>query len=369
MSTSRRRRLVDWFEKRLNLTEIFSFITTFGLAYGDIDTRRPLAEAVEDAFRKPHPVYVKWPHILGILAFVVFLFQAVTGLFLSFYYQPSPDAAYESFLVITRDASFGWYMHQMHSWGSHILIGLLLLRLCRFFLHRAYRSPRELVWIVGVLLALLAIYEALTGIILPWDQEAYWSFTRSAETISQLPVFGALFGFLVGGYELGQFVLPRFYVLHIMVVPLAILGLFYLHFATIRRIGLSRDVDDTVGPEYPLYPDHVLNLLTVLVLLFGVILTTAVLFPSLATGTADPYNAFPGALPPWYMLPAHGLVELLPSGVAGSLMMLLFCALTAAPFLDRSARGAPRRGVTGALLVVALSVIVWLGYLGHGMQG
>jgi quinol-cytochrome oxidoreductase complex cytochrome b subunit len=358
---------VAWFEERVNLTEIFSFITTFGMAYGDIDTRRPLDEAVEDAFRKPHPVYVRWPHILGIMAFVVFLFQGVTGLFLSFYYQPSPDAAYNSFLVITRDTHLGWYIHQMHSWGSHILIALLLLRLCRFFFHRAYRSPRELVWIVGVLLALLAIYEAISGSILPWDQEAYWSFMRTAEAIRELPVFGAIFGFLVGGYDLGPFLLPRFYVLHIMAVPLAILALFYLHFATIRRIGLSRG-DGDAGPEYPLYPDHILNLLTVLVLLFGVILTAAVVFPSLATGAADPYVAYEGVLPPWYMLPAHGLIEVLPGDVAGVLMMLSFVALTAAPFLDR-ARGEGSRVVSGSLLVVALGLVVWLGYVGYGIRG
>jgi quinol-cytochrome oxidoreductase complex cytochrome b subunit len=368
MSTSRSGRFVAWLEKRLNLTETLSFITTFGLAYRDIDTRLPLREAMREAFSRPQPVYVRWPHILGILAFVVFLFQGVTGMFLAFYYQPSPDAAYDSFLIITRDVHLGWYIHQMHGWGSHIFIGLLLLRLCRLFFHRAYRSPRELVWIVGVLLTLIAIYLAITGSALPWDQEAYWSFTRSAETIRQLPVVGAVFGFFIGGYDMGRFVLPRLYVLHIMALPITVMVLFYFHFATIRRIGLSQMSDDTV-PERPLYPDHLLNLLTILVLLFGIILTLSVLLPSMATGQADAYTSYPGALPLWFMLPALGMIEVMPDQLAGALMMGLLTALIAAPFLDRGQEGPGRRLLTRLLFVIAMVIIAWLGTVGHSMGG
>ncbi len=365
---SRRARLVAWFEERLNLSEIFGFITTFGLAYGDIDTRRSLKETIEDAFHRPHPVYVRWPHILGILAFVLFLFQGVTGLFLSFYYQPSPDAAYQSFLVITRDTQFGWYIHQMHSWGSHVLIALLLLRLSRFFFHRAYRSPRELVWIFAILIFLLSVYQSLTGLVLAWDQHSYWSFIRSAEIISHLPVFGSLFGFFVGGYDLGQFALPRFYVLHILAIPGMMLTLFYLHFATIRRIGLSRLHGETATVR-PLYPDHIINLLTVLVLLFGVVLTIAVIMPSMTYGVADPHAPFKGVLPPWFMLPAYGLLELLPDALAGSLMMVLLGLVIVVPFFDRADSSASRHLIVRVVFAIAALAVIWLGVLGYRMGG
>src|SRR3990172_5272622 len=108
------RRLLDWLEQRLNLTEIFSFISTFGLAYGDIDTRKPLGEAMDEAFRKPLPAYAQWPQVLGLLTLVLFLSQMATGVLLAFYYQPAPATAYDSVLTIVQETTLGWYIHQMH---------------------------------------------------------------------------------------------------------------------------------------------------------------------------------------------------------------------------------------------------------------
>lgn len=358
-----------WLERRLNLTEIFSFLTTFGLAYGDIDTRKPLPEAVDDAFRKPLPAYSNWPQVLGILAFVLFLFQGVTGVLLAFYYQPAPEVAYGSMLTIIQDTSLGWYIHQMHCWGSHILIGLLLLRMFRFVLHEVYKPPRELVWIFGGGMLLLAINAALTGALLPWDQRAYWSVTRSLELIAELPVLGAIFDFWGGGMKVESITLTRFYIFHVFVLPLLMFVFFYLHFAAVRRVGLSQPPGGREEGK-PLFPDHLFDMLSMLLVLFGLILTLAVLAPGGFQGQADPFDSPPGIHPPWYLLPAYGLSELLPPGVGGGMVAASLLAFLLLPFVDRTPpRPLARRPVALLLLVALCLGAGLLGWAGYVMKG
>ena len=367
MSTPKSR-LLAWFEQRLNLTEIFSFISTFGLAYGDIDTRKPLNEAMDEAFKKPLPAYAQWPQVLGLLTLVLFLFQMVTGVLLAFYYQPAPAMAYSSVLTIIQEATLGWYIHQMHYWGSNVLIALLLLRMVRLFLHGVYRAPRELIWMLGGLLVGLSVYAGLSGALLPWDQHAYWSSIRSLEVLAELPFFGSLANFLVGGLEVQGLTLTRFYILHVICLPLSMFVLFYLHFAAVRRVGLSR----SAAPRQPrpLYPDHLADLLTLLFLIFGAILTLAVLVPAAVQGEADPFSSPPGIHPPWYLLPAYGLIELLPSGLGGGMISAAILGFLILPFLDRNPGQSPaRRPLALCLLALFFLAMGWLGYTGYTLRG
>ena len=304
MSTSRR--VVGWLECRLNLTEIFSFFTTFGLSYGEIDLNKPLAEASREAFTRDLPTYTRGPYILGVLTFLLFLFQGVTGLLLAFYYEPSPTAAYESTLLIIRDTSFGWYIHQMHYWGSNALITLLAVRLIRFFVHGVYKAPRELFWVFGVVLFFLSTHAALTGALLPWDQRSYWTVTRGLEVISTLPIIGAFLSFIVGGFDLLSGTLLRFYVLHVIFIPLAMVFFFYLHFATVRRVGLSPLPGDKQAEPKPLYPYHLVQLIVLSLILFGIILTLGTLLPAPFSGKADAFVSPPGTRPPWLPLTKTG---------------------------------------------------------------
>ncbi len=358
----------DWLEQRLNLTEIFSFISTFGLAYSEVDTRKPLGEAVDEAFRKPLPAYAQWPQVLGLLTFVFFLFQMTTGVLLAFYYQPAPATAYDSVLTIVQEATLGWYIHQMHYWGSNILIGLLMLRMVRLFLHGVYRAPRELIWVLGGLLVFLSVYAGLSGSLLPWDQQAYWSSIRSLEVLAELPFFGWLANFLVGGLEVQGLTLTRFYILHVICLPLAMFVVFYLHFAAVRRVGLSRST--AAAQPRPLYPDHLADLATMLFLIFGVILTLAVLAPAAVQVEADPFSSPPGIHPPWYLLPAYGLIETLPAGLGGGLISAGLLCFLALPFLDRNPGQSPGRRPLGLLLLTALLVaLAWFGYTGYALRG
>jgi ubiquinol-cytochrome c reductase cytochrome b subunit len=360
--------MLGWLEERLNLTEIFSFLSTFGLAYGDVDTRKPLREAVAEAFKKPLPAYAQWPQVLGLLTFVLFLFQMATGVLLAFYYQPAPATAYGSVLTIVQEATLGWYIHQMHYWGSNVLIGLLMLRMVRLFLHGVYRAPRELVWVLGGLLVFLSVYAGISGSLLPWDQQAYWSTIRSLEVLAELPFFGWLADFLVGGVEVQGLTLTRFYILHVVLLPLSMFVLFYLHFAAVRRVGLSRS-KASARPR-PLYPGHLADLATLLFLIFGAILTLAVLAPAAVQNQADPFASPAGIHPPWYLLPAFGLIEVLPSGAGGGLISAALLVFLALPFLDRNPGQSPgRRPLALLLLAASLAALVWLGYLGYALRG
>jgi ubiquinol-cytochrome c reductase cytochrome b subunit len=364
MSTSRK--LTGWLEERLNLTEIFSFFTTFGLSYGEIDLNKPLAEAGREAFSRKLPTYTRGPYILGVLTFLVFLFQGVTGLLLAFYYQPSPTAAYESTLLIIRDATFGWYIYQMHYWGSNMLIALLAVRLVRFFVHGVYKKPRELFWVFGVILFLLAAHAALTGSLLPWDQRSYWSVTRGLEVIGTLPVVGSVLSFLVGGYELLSGTLLRFYVLHVIFIPLAMVFFFYLHFATVRKVGLSPLLGEKPAEPRPLYPDHLFQLVILSLILFGAILTLGTLFPGSFSAKADPFLSPSGIRPPWYLLPAYGLVELLPRTLAGVVLLLVMFGLVALPFIERvpyrELKKRPLFAIAAGAFCLVILVLAFIGY-------
>ncbi len=357
-------KLITWLEERLNLTEIFSFFSTFGLSYGEINLTKPLRASFKEAFQRKLPVYTQGRHQLGLLIFLLFGFQAITGLLLTFYYQPSTETAYESTVLIVREVTFGWFIHQLHYWGSNFLIVLLIVRLGRFFIDGVYKKPRELFWVFGAILFFLSTQEALTGTLLPWDQQAYWSVTRGLEVISALPLVGIVFAYIVGGLEISSAMLTRFYVLHVIVIPLLMLFFFYLHFATVRRVGLSSLSEDEAAR--PLYPDHLLRLAVMFLLLFGVVLTMSTIFPSPFWAKADPFDSPKGIRPLWFLMPAFSLLDLLPHWLAGSLLLLFLFGLIAFPFLERSAhRELKKRPVSAALALLFLLLVIVLMFIGY----
>jgi len=129
---SKRRSISAWLEKRFNLTEMFSFAASFGLFPAELDTSRPIREALNDAIRRPIPSYGRWPRVLGILSLLMFAFLAATGVLLAFYYQPTAGEAYRSVTTIVRDVNFGWFLHQAHRWSARLLLVILLVSLSAY---------------------------------------------------------------------------------------------------------------------------------------------------------------------------------------------------------------------------------------------
>jgi ubiquinol-cytochrome c reductase cytochrome b subunit len=363
MSVSRR--AIAWLEARLNLTEIFSFFTTFGLSYGAIDLDKPVEEASREAFLRELPAYTRGPYVLGVLTFLVFVFQGITGLLLAFYYQPSPQTAYETTLVIIREVNFGWYVHQMHYWGSNVFIALLAVRLARFFVHGVYKAPRELFWVFGAILLFFAAQAALTGTILPWDQQSYWSVTRALEIVGSAPIAGSILSFLVGGLEVTSSTLTRFYALHVIFIPLVLAFFFYLHFATVRKVGLSGP-EEQKSDARPIYPDHIFQLGILFLLIFGVILTLGAVFPAPFLSKADPFSSPSGIKPPWYLAWAYALLELLPRWTAGLILLAVLFGLILLPVFERAPhqqlRKRPVLAGGAAAFCLVIIILTWFGY-------
>jgi menaquinol-cytochrome c reductase cytochrome b subunit len=190
-------------------------------------------------FRKV-PADSSWWHTLGSASLTAFLVQAVTGVILAMYYKPTPADAYSSIQNITDDLTLGWLVRGMHKWGASVFIILMFLHMGRVFLFGAYKYPRELNWIVGVSILLLGMLEGFTGYLLPWDQTAYWATVVGINLNGTAPFLGPwLAQFLRSGQEIGADTLPRFYSLHMLVLPAGIIGLILLHLYLVVRLGVS----------------------------------------------------------------------------------------------------------------------------------
>jgi menaquinol-cytochrome c reductase cytochrome b subunit len=181
-----------------------------------------------------------WWHTLGSATLTAFLVQLGTGVILAFYYKPDPNSAYQSVQHINDDITLGWLVRGMHRWGASVFIILLFLHMARVFLFGSYKYPRELNWIVGVLLLVLALLEGFSGYLLPYDQTAYWATVVGININGTAPFLGPyLASFLRGGAEIGPDTLARFYSLHMLLIPGGIIALIGFHLYLVVRLGVS----------------------------------------------------------------------------------------------------------------------------------
>jgi quinol-cytochrome oxidoreductase complex cytochrome b subunit len=362
-----RGRWVAWLERRVNLTEIFSFLSHFGLVYTPVDTTRPVREVVREVARLPVPTYARGPRVLGLLAAILFGLEAVTGVLLAYYYRPTPEAAFSSTRTIVRDLPLGWLIHQLHAWGAWLLAVVVVLRLLRFFWDGLYRAPREVLWWSATAMAWLVLQSDFTGRLLTWDSHAYWAAVRGMEVVFALPVVGPVLAFLLGGRVINDDVLLRFYVLHILVLPLAFAAFLYLTFASLRRVGLSPEAPRQAG-AITTFRDHLYTMIIMTALLFGLLTTLAVMVPFRFGAPADPYATPPGVRPPWYMLAPHAVIERGPGPAWALGLLLLVAALVVlllpqwAPRVEREA-GGRRLRILGIVALGAWAVLTAFGAL------
>jgi menaquinol-cytochrome c reductase cytochrome b subunit len=186
------------------------------------------------------PSDISWLQTLGSATLTAFIVQLVTGVILAMYYKPDPDRAYESIQFITNDLTWGWLVRGMHRWGASVFIILLFLHMGRVFLFGAYKYPRELNWLIGVLLLALGMFEGFTGYLLPWDQTAYWATVVGMNLQGTGPIVGPfLETVLQGGANIGTNTLARFYSIHMLLIPGALIALIGLHLYLVVRLGVS----------------------------------------------------------------------------------------------------------------------------------
>ena len=221
-----------------------------------LEERSGLVGAVKYFLFRRVPAETNWFHTLGSATLTAFLVQLVTGVILAMYYKPSPDEAYGSIQKITNDLWAGWLVRGMHKWGASVFIILLFLHMGRVFLFGAYKYPRELNWLIGVILLTLGLAEGLTGYLLPWDQTAYWATVVAININANAPIVGPFLGdFLRGGTEIGQDTLARFYSLHMLVIPGGLIGLITLHLYLVIRLGVTEPPWTRVAGGYEFVED------------------------------------------------------------------------------------------------------------------
>jgi quinol-cytochrome oxidoreductase complex cytochrome b subunit len=209
------------------------------------DERSRAYAVMNNVFLHIHPVRVRqhavkfaYTFCLGGLSFFLFLVLTVTGVYLMFFYVPSAGLAYTNILDIQSQVTFGLLTRNVHRWGAHLMVFFVFLHMMRVFYHGAYKPPREFNWVVGVILLFSTILLSFTGYLLPWDQIAYWAITIGTNMGGYAPLFNTPVNrLLLGGLEVGQNTLLRFYVLHIMVLPLTVAAFLAVHFWRIRKDG------------------------------------------------------------------------------------------------------------------------------------
>lgn len=185
---------------------------------------------------------------LGILSAFTFIELSVTGLLLMFYYTPAIEHAYTNIMRLQSQVPFGQLLRNLHRWGAHLMVILVVLHMARVFYTGAYKPPREFNWVIGVFLLLLTLGASFTGYLLPWDQLAFWAITVGTSVASYAPILGGQARqFLLGGPEIGQEALTRFYALHVILIPAAIALLTSLHIWRVRKDGglAANEVDES----------------------------------------------------------------------------------------------------------------------------
>jgi quinol-cytochrome oxidoreductase complex cytochrome b subunit len=191
-------------------------------------------------FRRRVPETIGYSYCFGGMAFTYFLILAFTGLLLSVYYVPSEKEAFGSVVHITDEVTLGWLVRSLHKWSASLFIIFILLHSIRVFVSGAYRKPRELNWMAGVLGFVLVMLSGFTGYLLPWDQRAYWATEVGTAMITTVPFVGEHILHIVrGGAEVNGFTLVRFYSLHVLYLPASLSMVLWAHFHMVKRLGIA----------------------------------------------------------------------------------------------------------------------------------
>ena len=337
-----------------------------------LNDRLPLGEVMAH-LRKPLPKHINLLFSLGSLAMFLLLLQAATGAFLALSYSPSPDHAHNAVTYITNEVPFGKFVRGLHHWGASAMVIIVFLHILRVVLYGSYKAPRELTWVVGVLLLLVTLGFGFTGYLLPWDEKAYWATVVGIEISSTAPILGDVVAKVMrGGAEVGAVTLSRFYALHTIWLPWLAFGLVGLHLFLVRfygSSGLPKNTPEDMKTGKPFYPDQVFEDVVGMLILFVVLACAALFAPVPLEDVADPTNADYDPRPEWYFLFLFQLLkyfqgpfEILGTFVIPTVGMLLLLFL---PFLDRSERKVLwKRPIALTVTSVCVVAIVGLTILG-----
>ena len=350
-----------------------------------LDGRYQLASLMGALLHVEIPRSARTYYFGGITLFF-FMVQAITGILLSLYYQPSPDTAYNSILFIMNQVNFGWLIRSIHAWGANLMILFCVLHLLRIFFQGVYKVPREVTWLVGGCLLAVTLGFGFTGYLLPWDQRAFWATTVGTEIAGAVPIVGQqLLVFLRSGPEVTARTLSRFFGVHVLALPATLLTLLLVHITLVHQQGLADptrrvEVDEQPagassapisGQEkkgfLPFFPNYVLDEVIAWYVMLAVLIILASLFPAGLEAPADPLRTPEHTKPEWYFLFLYQGLKLVPRivGVTAPLIGILLLLLL--PFIDRNPHLAPAKrpiaigvGVVTLIGIIAFTIWGWL---------
>jgi cytochrome b6 len=341
--------------------------TTAGKVMHFLLRRYPIWPLIDFLSKKKVPVHRTscW-YALGGLAILFLVLQFISGILLMVYYQPS--APWASVQRIVNEVPFGAFIRSIHHWSANLFILTLFLHLFSTLFMKAYRAPRELTWLSGMLLLALGLFFGFSGYLLPWDDLSFFATRVGLGEAEKLPILGPwMAGLIKGGADVSLATIGRFYTLHVVVLPLALLGVLALHLIAIQIQGMSEPDSFRALPaekkKYELFfPDFLLKELPLWVFGCGLVLTLAAMFPRVLGTEADPTGATPpGIAPEWYFLSQYQWLKLFPGSM--ELMGLLIYGiiplfLISLPFIDREVPSGRIGSLVNKLGLLALAGLI-----------
>lgn len=334
------------------------------------------------------PSDLGWPSTLGSLCVLLFVVQAVTGIFLAMYYNPSPDKAYASISYIMDEVYLGRVLHGIHHWGAGAMVLAVFVHMLTGFFSGSFKAPRELTWTAGVCLFLVTLGLGFTGYLLPWDQKAYWATVVSSNVPGDIPVVGPfLRRLLLAGEEISGLTLTRFYAIHMLALPALLLLLAAIHIYLVRLHGVAerqasltsgkKPLDGTPGLTYRFFPEHLAKGAVSFSVVFALILILSVFGEVPREEIAGTIDESYLPRPEWYYMWLFQLLTYFSGSteVIGSIAVPLgiTALLFALPFLSKSNLRAladrPLATAAGVSCIAGVVFLTWMGFAGARPYG
>jgi ubiquinol-cytochrome c reductase cytochrome b subunit len=353
-----------------------------------LDDRLQLGSSMKETLAHPVPRQTaSWFYVFGSAALTIFVLQIVTGILLAILYVPSAGEAWGILQSLNQRVAAGWFIRALHGWGSNFMLAIVLIHMIQVFLFGAYKFPRELTWIVGVLLLLVTLGMAFTGQVLRFDQDAYWGLGIGASIASRVPVLGpAVVHLLLGGPIIAGATLSRFFALHVFVIPGLLLAFVGLHLLLVLKLGINewpmpgrivrratyvREYHElTQRDGIPFVPAAVWkDVIFSGFVLLSVAACAVVLGPFGPSGQPDPTIIQTAPRPDYFFLWLYALLSYLPPAAETPILLIGpavgIAVLIALPFLagegEKSWKRRPIAVLTVLLVAVALGTLTHLG--------
>jgi ubiquinol-cytochrome c reductase cytochrome b subunit len=335
-----------------------------------LDSRTGIKAGRAHLLDEPLPPGVNWWFVLGSILLFLLGLQLISGIVLAMYYVATPDYAYDSVRYLTARVPFGGFVRALHFFGASFIVIAAIAHMARVVMFGSYKKPREVTWLTGVALLLIILAFALTGYLLPWDQKAYWATTVTINIARSTPLIGEpIAAVMRGGSELGALTLLRWYAVHVLLLPAALVALTVAHLYLMRRHGISGPITPRPGAAMPFYPYHALRDTLAVAAVFACLITLAATFRVPLDGMADPSDATYVPRPEWYFLSLFQILKYFPGRLEPVATLVIpgivvtFVALL--PFLDRRPERHPARRplvmLAFGLLAMGVGTLTYLG--------